>query len=190
MNTKMLEKIAFLQCRLCRGYLYVGMPQDIRSISSHMYYYIVVLNSLAKFTGTHRDRSLFSTCSLQLHWKRNAVIYIYLSVGFAKFFRKTFITKNFLQTGFESGILRKMVNRHSYYNKKMLWSRQLFQTTDFARDSVYLRTIDRKLTLNLIIIFNLFTDICLLKYVIKLKYFVSLTIFRKKFGSVLRCSSQ
>ena len=120
MNTKMLAKIVFLQCRPCRGYLYVRIPQYIRSSSSHMYYYIVVLNSLAKFTGTHRDRSLFSTCSLQLHWKRNAVIYIYLSVSFAKFFRKIFITKNFLQTGFESGILRKMVNRHSYYNKKML----------------------------------------------------------------------
>ena len=80
MNTKMLAKIVFLQCRPCRGYLYVGIPQYIRSSSSHMYYYIVVLNSLAKFTVTHRDRSLFSTCNLQLHWKRDTRIYIFLLV--------------------------------------------------------------------------------------------------------------
>ena len=43
---------------------------------------------------------------------------IYLSPSFAKFFRNTFITKNLLRTGFESRILRKMVNRHSYYNKR------------------------------------------------------------------------
>ena len=34
--------------------------------------------------------------------------------------------------------------------------------------SVYLRTIDRKLTLNLIVIFNSFTDILFLKYVTKI----------------------
>ena len=75
-----------------------------------------------------------------------------------------------------------MLNEHSYYNKKILWSWQLFQKTDIARDSVYLRIIDRKLTLNLIIIFNPFADISLLNYVTKLKYFVSATIFSKKIG--------
>ena len=35
-------------------------------------------------------------------------------------------------------------------------------------ESVYLRTIDRKLTLNLIVIFNSFTDISFLKYVTKI----------------------
>ena len=45
-------------------------------------------------------------------------------------------------------ILLKMENRHSYYNKDISRSRPLFQKTDIARESVYLRTIDRMLTLN------------------------------------------
>ena len=35
---------------------------------------------------------------------------------------------------------------------------------DIVRESVYMRTIDRTLTLNLIVIFNLFADILFLKY--------------------------
>ena len=61
-----------------------------------------------------------------------------------------------------------MENRHSYYNKDISRSRPLFQKTDIARESVYLRTIDRKLTLNLIVIFNSFTDISFSKYVTKI----------------------
>ena len=56
-----------------------------------------------------------------------------------------------------------------------------------AREVAYLRTIDRKLTLNLIVTFNSFTDISSLKYVAKT--FVSLTNFRKTFGSISRCGS-
>ena len=80
-----------------------------------------------------------------------------------------------------------MVNRHSFYNKKISRSRQLFQKTDMAREVAYLRTIDRKLTLNLIVTFNSFTDISSLKYVAKT--FVSHANFRKTFGSISRCSS-
>ena len=76
MNTKMLEKIAFLQCGPCKRYPHVGISQDIRSKTSRMYYYVVALKNLAKFTtGTHLHRSLFSTCNLQLHWKRDAGTY-------------------------------------------------------------------------------------------------------------------
>ena len=39
---------------------------------------------------------------------------------------------------------------------------------DIVRENVSLRAIDRKLTLNLIIIFNSFTDISFLKYVTKI----------------------
>ena len=73
--------------------------------------------------------------------------------------------ENLLRTGFERATFWKMANRNTYYNKETLWSPQLFQKTDIARESVYLRTIDRKLTLNLIAIFNSFTDISFLKYV-------------------------
>ena len=34
-NTKMLEKTAFLQCGPCRAYPYVGISQDIRSNTLH-----------------------------------------------------------------------------------------------------------------------------------------------------------
>ena len=69
------ENCAFLKCGLCRIYFYVGISQDIRSSSSHMYYYIVVLKNLAKLTGMHLHRSLFSIRNLQLHRKRDAGMY-------------------------------------------------------------------------------------------------------------------
>ena len=78
--------------------------------------------------------------------------------------------KNLLQTCFERRTLLKMANRHSYYNKKISWSRHFFQKTDIMWESVYLRTIDRKLTLNLIVISNSFTDISFIKYVTKIFY--------------------
>ena len=73
--------------------------------------------------------------------------------------------ENLLQTGFKRRILRKMAKRHFYYNKEISWSRQLFQKTDIAKESAYLRIICRKLTLNLIVTFNSIIDISFLKYV-------------------------
>ena len=73
MNIKMLEKtVHFFDMNLIEDISNVGISKDIRSSSSHMYYYIVALKHLAKFTGIHRHRRLFSTCSLQLHWWRVA----------------------------------------------------------------------------------------------------------------------
>ena len=76
--------------------------------------------------------------------------------------------ENLLRTGFKRINLWIMENRHSYYNKDISWSRQLFQKTDIARESVYLRNIDRRLTLNLIEIFNSSADISFLKCVTKI----------------------
>ena len=76
--------------------------------------------------------------------------------------------ENLLRTSFERRILWKMGNQHSYYNKDISWSLQFFQKTDIVRENVSLRAIDRKLTLNLIVIFNSFTDISFLKYVTKI----------------------
>ena len=45
-----------------------------------MYYYIVILKDAAKFTGVHLHRSLFSTCNLQLHRKRDAGTYSFMLV--------------------------------------------------------------------------------------------------------------
>ena len=76
--------------------------------------------------------------------------------------------ENLLRTSFERRILWKMGNQHSYYNKDISWSLQFFQKTDIVRENVSLRAIDRKLTLNLIVIFNLFTGISFLKYITKI----------------------
>ena len=81
-------------------------------------------------------------------------------MSFVKFFRNTFIMEN-LRTGFERTISQKMANQHSCYNRY----KQLFEKTSIARESVYLRTVDRMLILNLIVIFISFTDMSFLKYV-------------------------
>ena len=78
-----------------------------------------------------------------------------------------------------------MENRHCYYNKDISRSRPLFQKTDIARESVYLRTIDRKLTLNLIVIFNSSTDISFRKFVTEI--FCDSYYFQEKTSTVLRC---
>ena len=61
-----------------------------------------------------------------------------------------------------------MENQLSCYGKDISWSPQLFRKTDIVMGNVYLITIYRKLTLNLIVIFNSFTDISFLKYVTKI----------------------
>ena len=76
--------------------------------------------------------------------------------------------ENLLRTGFETKVLLKMGNRHTYYNKEISSTKQPFEKTDIARETVYLRTIDKKLTLNLIVIFNSLVDISLLKCVTKI----------------------
>ena len=61
-----------------------------------------------------------------------------------------------------------MANRHSNYNKEILWSRRLSQKTDIARESVYLSAIDRKLTSELNSNFQLLHRYFFLKYVTKI----------------------
>ena len=74
------ENCGYLQCGPCRGYPYVGISQNIRSSTSHMYYYIVILKNIAKFTGMYLHYSLFSTSNLQLYQKRDAGTYSFLVV--------------------------------------------------------------------------------------------------------------
>ena len=71
--------------------------------------------------------------------------------------------ENLLRNVFERRTVRKMANRHCYYDKNISWSLQLL-----AREIKYLKTIDRKLTMTLIVIVNSFTDISFLKYVAKI----------------------
>ena len=86
----------------------------------------------------------------------------FFSGNFTDLLRNNFLTENLLRTSFQREILRKMANRHSYY-KEISQSRELFQITYLEEKKVYLRTIDRKLTLNLVI-FNSFKNISFLKY--------------------------
>ena len=74
------ENCGYLQCGPCRGYPYVEISQNIRSSTSHMYYYIVILKNVAKFTGMHLHHSRCSTCNLQLYQKRDAGTYSFLLV--------------------------------------------------------------------------------------------------------------
>ena len=109
----------------------------------------------------------FSICNLQLYWKRDKETSVYVfSVNLSKFLGSTFIMKNL--------IIKKNVtindDRHSYYNKEISWSRQLFQRIDIVRESVNLRTIDRKLALKLKVIFNSFTGTSFLKYATNMFY--------------------
>ena len=64
-----------------------------RSNSLYMFYWIAVRKSYAKFTVMHLHRSLFSTCYLQLYWKRDVGIYIFLWI-LRKFLGATLLLKN------------------------------------------------------------------------------------------------
>ena len=132
-----------------------------------MCYYIDVLKNFAKLTGMHLHRSLFSTRNLQLHRKRDAGIYRFL-----------WVLRNFLGTLLLWKTSCKLVLKGEFYEK---WLTDIliiikryqevnssFKKADIMRESVYLRTIDRKFALNLIVIFNSFTDISFLKYVVKI----------------------
>ena len=63
--------------------------------------------------------------------------HIQLFSEFCEFFRNTFIMENLLRTGFKRIIFRKMAKQNSYYNKKISWSRQLFQKQTL-RGTVYI----------------------------------------------------
>ena len=130
MNTKMMEKTLH--------FFNVDLPEDIST------------------RGYANQRYPILTCNLQLHLKRDAGIYRFKWV-LQKKFGNTLIMEILLWTGIERGILWNMENQHSYYNKDISWSPQLFQKTDNVRENVSFRAIDRKLTLNLIVIFNSFT---------------------------------
>ena len=69
------EDCAFLQWDLAED-IYAVISEDIKSISLHMYYCIVIFKNLTILTGMHLHRSLFSTCNLQLHRKRDTSIHI------------------------------------------------------------------------------------------------------------------
>ena len=184
MNTKMLEKtVHFLNLDFAEYISMQGYPKisevAVRTCTATQSFLKIQQNShKCTCTGVSFQPATFNFIA------KETSTYIYFC-EFCKDFQEHVYYRKPPANWFWFRILLKMENRHSYYNKDISRSRPLFQKTDIARESVYLRTIDRKLTLNLIVIFNSFTDISFQSMF--LKYFVSLTIFRKNFGIVLRC---
>ena len=98
------------------------------------------IKNYAKFTRTYLHRSLFSTCNLQLYWKKDTSISVFSVKMFsAKYFRNNFITEKLLWTGFERRILRKMVkwitksivkatalSKNRYFDRKCIFHRYFF----------------------------------------------------------------
>ena len=125
----------------------ISLHRDIPRYQKQLFAQVLPNSRSKKFCKIHRN----ATCNFT---EKETSTYIF-PVNFAKFFRSTLIMKNLLQTGFDRRIIRKMKNRHSYCNKEISWSRHLFQRTDVERESVNLRTINWKLTLNLIVNFQL-----------------------------------
>ena len=122
---------------------------------------------MANLTGMHLQCGLFPTCNLQLHRKRDTGIY-----------RFWWVLRNFLRTPLLWKTFCELVLKGEFYEK---WRTNIlimikifsegpssFKKADIVRENVYLRTIDRKLTLNVIVVFNAFTDISFLKYITKI----------------------
>ena len=117
---------------------YVGISQNIRSSSSHMYCYVVVFKNLAKFTGMLLHQRLFSTCNLQLHWKRDLGTYSVL-----------WVLRNFLRTLLIWKTSCKLNLIEEFYKKRQtdilikikIYRKvdSFFKNTDIAKESVYLR---------------------------------------------------
>ena len=73
----MLEKtVHFFNIDLAEDTLHRDIPRYQKQEFAHVLL-IVVLRNYAKFTVMHLHRSLFSTCNLQLYWKRDVGIHIF-----------------------------------------------------------------------------------------------------------------
>ena len=115
------------------------------------------IKKYAKFTRTYLHRSLFSTCNLQLYWKKDTGISIFSVKMFsAKYFRNKFIRKNSCE----------LVLKGDFYEK--WWSelqKSIVKATALSKN----RHFDRK------IIFHRY----FFSKVVSWKIFLSLTVFRK-----------
>ena len=160
------ENCAFLQFGLCRRYISMqGYPKisevAVRTCTTTQSFLKIQQNSQkCTYTGVSFQPATFNFIG------KETLTYIYFS-EFCKIIYEHVYCRKSPANWFQFRILSKMENRHSYYNKDISRSRSLFQKTDIARENLYLRTIDRKLTLNLIVIFNSFADISF-QYVAKI----------------------
>ena len=113
--------ISSMSVYLAEHILTYGYQKVIRSSSSHMYYYVVVLKNLAKFTWTHLHRSLFSTCTYSFLW----------------------VLRNFLETLLLWKTSCELILNREFYERwwtdTFIIIDRFFKKRDIARESVYLR---------------------------------------------------
>ena len=147
MNTKMLQKtVHFFNVVFAEDICMQGYPKisevAVRTCTTTQSFLKIQQNS-QKCTCT---RVSFQPATFNLIGKETSTYIDFCE--FCKIFQEHVYYRKPPGNWFWFRILRKMENRHSYYDKDISRTRLLFQKTDISRESVYLRTIDRKLTLN------------------------------------------
>ena len=147
MNTKMLQKTVHFFNMDFAKYIYIqGYPKisevAVRTCTTTQSFLKIQQNS-QKCTCT---RVSFQPAIFNFIRKETSTYIDFCE--FCKIFQEHVYYRKPPGNWFWFRILRKMENRHSYYDKDISRTRLLFQKTDISRESVYLRTIDRKLTLN------------------------------------------
>ena len=159
------EDCAFLQCRLCRGYPTQRYPKiskaAVRTCTTKQSFLKIQQNS-QEYTCT---RVSFQPPTFNFIGEESRDIQ--LLVSFAKILGTLLLWKTSCKLVLKGEFYEKWLTDIIIIIKRYREVNSSFKKTDITRESVYLRTIDRKFALNLIVIFNSFTDISFLKYVVK-----------------------
>ena len=140
------ENCKFLKCGLCRIYFYVGISQDIRvavPTCTTTQSFLKIQQNSQKYTCTGVS---FQPATFNFIGNETSTYIDFCE--FCKNVQEHVCYRKLPANWFWFRILLKMENRHSHYDKDISRIRPLFQKTDIAREKVYLRTIDRMLTLN------------------------------------------
>ena len=135
-SAKKLEKtVHFLNMDLARNTLRRD-TQDIRSNSLQMFYQTALLKNYAKiYSNASAPEAFFQLATCNFTEKETSA-YIFFR-EFCKIFRKNFITEKLLRIGFESRILWKMANRHSYDKEISLKSTALSKNADCKGKGIF-----------------------------------------------------
>ena len=136
---------------------------------------MVSLKHFVKFTGMHL--SLFSICNDELHWKRAACMYSFLWVLWI-FLRTLLLWKTSFELVLKGEFFEKWRIDILFINKRYP-EVEISLSLNRHCESLYLRSIDRKLTLKLTAMFNSFINISFLQCVTKI-FCISFLLFSGK----------
>ena len=158
MNAKMLEKTRhFPNAYLAEDILTKGYPKISEAAvcaCSTKQLFLKILQNSQENTCTR----IFFQPTICNFIEKETPAYIFFC-EFYDFFQERLYYGTRPVYWFQKENFTKNRKRHSYYSKGISRSQQFSQKADIAKESVYLRNIYQKLTLNLILIFNSFTDI-------------------------------